>query len=373
MGSIGEQDQVVGTFTIPIFDKISDPSERPYLAPPAWRGDVQRTYPLINFRDEAFGSGQDTSLSRSAALLTKYGFTAVKHSSAVIPSTTFHEDLSDSATIEKHYYPEVVQLIKDLTGCKEVFIDHSFLRGQPKDQQASHARSAMRAQASKTLDSLDQNVSYHLPAPLPPTRIPHVDCTPLGGRCAVRFWRKDLREAADRAGIIQAEDTICERYGVKSTEKESDAVLAKEYNKNGEFGPRYASYSIWRPIKKVTRDPLALAVRKNVKALDGELYLWYYDIRNHGIEGDWNRELEMLRVKPGQAAETTSVVDRSIDWYYLPEQEPDEVLVFKLFDSAGQSADAEESAGVPHGSPDLGDAGYGGPRESIEVRLYVVW
>ena len=191
----------------------------------------------------------------------------------------------------------------------------------------------------------------------------------------MRFWRKDLREAAERAGIIEAEDEICERSGVKATEKGSDAVLASEDNANGKFGPRYASYSVWRPIKKVTRDPLALAMRKNVKNLtpENDLFLWYYDIRNHGIEGDWNRELEMLRVKPGQVVETTGEVDASIDWYYLPEQEPDEVLVFKLFDSAGLSADADESESVPHGSPDLMDAGYGGPRESIEVRLYAVW
>lgn len=375
MGSLEAQDTVLGTFNIPIFDHVSDPSERGYLMPPPWQSDIKRTYPLINFRHEAL-SGVTTKsrhISRSEEFLTRYGFTVVKHKSTIINSSMARDDVFDSAIIEKYYYPEVVQLIKDLTDCKHVFIEHSFLRGQPRSQQTSGARSAMREQAVKKLDTLNHNHSYHLPAPIPPTRVPHVDNTPLGGRCAIRFWRNDLKDAAERAGIIEMEDAICDRHQVKATEKVSDAVLAKEYNANGKLGPRYASYSVWRPIKKVTRDPLALAVRQNVKALDDDLYLWSYYNRNYGIEGDWVQELEMLRVKSDQSVETTGKVDESINWYYLPEQELDEVLVFKLFDSAGLSADTEESEGVVHGSPDLGDAGYGGPRESIEVRLYAVW
>jgi GA4 desaturase len=307
--------------------------------------------------------------------LTRYGFTAVKHNSTFISSEHLQEDLYNPETIEKIYYPEVKQLIKDLTGCSEVFIDHSFLRG-PKMEGvgADGGKSEVRAIAAKRLDHLkDTEHSYHLPVPLPPTRIPHVDSTPLGGRHAIRFWRKDLHDAATRAGIIEAEDKICKTQGVKATEKHSDAILAREYNSSGRFGPRYASFSVWRPIQKVTRDPLALAVRKNVKSLDNDFYLWSYEIRNYGTDGDWHRELEMLRVKLHRTCETRDEVDESIDWCYLSEQEPNEVLVFKLFDSAGLDASAEESEGVPHGSPDLGDAGYGDPRESIEVRLYAVW
>ena len=375
MGSIGREAPVVGTFTIPIFDNVTDPSERPYLAPPPWSGEVKRTYPLIDFRDKVYGTkhGRTASTSLSADFLTRYGFTAVKHNSTFMSSERLQADLYSPETIEKIYYPEVEQLIKDLTGCSEVFIDHSFLRG-PKKEGVDGGKSEVRAIAAKRLDELkDKEHSYHLPVPLPPTRIPHVDCTPLGGRRAIRFWRKDLHDAATRAGIIEAEDKICKAYGVKATEKNSDAILAREYNSSGRFGPRYASFSVWRPLKKITRDPLALAVRKNLKGLDNDLHLWPYEIRNHGTDGDWNRELEMLRVKHHQSGETRDEVDESIDWYYLPEQEPNEVLVFKLFDSAGLDASAKESEGVPHGSPDLGNAGYGDPRESIEVRLYAVW
>ena len=381
MGSVGNKVPVNGTFDIPIYeDEIEGPSERAYLRPPAWSRLVKRTYPLIDFRNDVFGAGQyeSPSISRSAKFLSKYGFTAVKKDSILLSSGYTKQDLLDPELIKRVYYPEVESLIKNLTGCSQVFVDHSFVRG-PMGDGADGGREEARDRATKKLNAIkDNDKSYHLTEPLPPTRVPHIDCTPLGGRSAVRCWREDFHAAAMKAGIIEAEDKICDAQGVKAVDKDSDAAVARGYNRGDSFGPRYASYSVWRPTKKVTRDPLAMAVRKNLQNIENnDLLLWSYEVRVPGKDGDWNRELEMLRVKPDRVGETKGVpreeVDDSIDWYYLPEQEPDEVLVFKLFDSAGLDASAQESEGAPHGSPDLGDAGYGDARESIEVRLYAIW
>lgn len=62
-------------------------------------------------------------------------------------------------------------------------------------------------------------------------------------------------------------------------------------------------------------------------------------------------------------------------WFWLPEQNPDEVLVIKLADShAGRvGQDGRMVAGsTAHGSPDMGGA-EGEPRESIEVRVIAFW
>jgi len=65
------------------------------------------------------------------------------------------------------------------------------------------------------------------------------------------------------------------------------------------------------------------------------------------------------------------------EWFYLPRQTPDEVLVIKLFDGAALG-EAEQAAGAPcHGSPVLkardedGRLGLveGATGESIETRV----
>ena len=367
----------VGTFEIAVYESaINDPSERPYLAAPRPSRTVEKSYPLINFRRE-FGHGEDglDSRSKSADVLSKLGFTAARHRSALLSPPYTRIDLDSIRRMDEIYYPEIETLVKELTGCRYVFITHSFLRG-PKPAEGLKAEQSQNREfkaSNMSSDYLNLEKPLHNTDPLPPTRLPHSDCTPLGGRRAIRYWRSDIHEAAVEAGIIAAEDSICEKHGVKATSKDSDPAITAEYNVNGKCGPRYAAYSVWRPIKKVTRDPLAMAPRRSVAHCSDEMYLWQYDIRNMGRYGDWNKELEMLRIRHHVVGEAQDGVDETIDWYYLPDQETDEVLVFKLFDSAALDESAEEAEGAPHGSPDLGDRGHGGPRESIEVRLFAIW
>ena len=60
--------------------------------------------------------------------------------------------------------------------------------------------------------------------------------------------------------------------------------------------------------------------------------------------------------------------DDGLEWYYFPEMVPDEVLVFKVFDS-------DKSKGVPftaHTAFDHPDTpAYARPRESVESRALV--
>ena len=107
----------------------------------------------------------------------------------------------------------------------------------------------------------------------------------------IRHCRTDsLREAAD---IITAEA----------------AVLNSAYS-----GRRYAVYSVWRPWKTVARDPLAIC---DYYSIDWERDLFRCAIKRPGISGahlsdtlllNWERAVEQR-------------------WYWITEQQPDEVLV----------------------------------------------
>lgn len=59
-------------------------------------------------------------------------------------------------------------------------------------------------------------------------------------------------------------------------------------------------------------------------------------------------------------------------WYYLSAQEPDEVLVVKLFDIAAPGQDAQHADAPWHASPKIGEV-EDHPRESIELGVLPFW
>ena len=218
-----------------------------------------------------------------------------------------------------------------------------------------------------------------------PARGAHVDYTPLGARRSIRCWRPDIYSAAAEAGIIDAEDKICAEAQVDAQDKESNAIIEEKYNKDGKLGPRYAAYSVWRPMRTVTRDPLAMAARRHFQE-NGALGFLGYESRMlaaPAMGGDFLRELESVSVSEQVAKAYESSTGgndaasllHTPQWYYLPEQKSDEVIVLKFFDSAalGGGMVSGEAGGAPHASPDLGEAAYGEPRWSVEVRCIAIW
>lgn len=118
----------------------------------------------------------------------------------------------------------------------------------------------------------------------------------------------------------------------------------------------FAIVNIWRPIKTVQRDPLALIDARSVE--DDELVAvpCFYISPN----GAGSVDSEMFKVTHQKAQEHR--------WWYVREMEPDEILVFKQYDSRKGVAGR-----VPHSS--FVDIEYENrglpPRESIEIRAKV--
>lgn len=112
---------------------------------------------------------------------------------------------------------------------------------------------------------------------------------------------------------------------------------------------RHQIINAWRPIRRVGRDPLAVADARSVP--DADLLpvgLIYPDRRG-----------ETFTVRPGGVG--------AHRWYYLHGQTPGEVMLIKCFDSKVDG----RARRVPH-SAFVDPAGEGEPpRESIEVRALV--
>jgi hypothetical protein len=396
MGSTTDT-QVVGQYMHPVIDqntKNDDPWQRNYFAPPELKNLVPRTYPLIDIRP---------LLSRPeykpADLLKSHGFGVVKQRSAALEQLFVDGGVSEHALADL-YHPEIRELVMKTTGAKSVFITASVYRRGKSTPEAyklptrvgyvTPAAAADRGQqsegrenqpAEKPAEKPEEKAQADKPADQPrlgqaaPVRTPHVDFTPLGARQTIRFQKQDIYNTAVESGVIAAEDRICENQPFRAPTKEADPLIAEQYNQKDKLGPRYAAYSIWRPVKKVGRDPITLAPRRESETYDNEMVYWPYLNRIPGpaeLGGDYLKQYAMLGVK---GEERPSIPDGSkrLKWYYLPAQEPDEVLFIQLFDSASLGTNAQHAGAPWHASPEIGAVEGDQPRESIDIRVVAFW
>ena len=139
-------------------------------------------------------------------------------------------------------------------------------------------------------------------------------------------------------------------YTVKSGPQRAKDILGDaEYDRLVAAGARILQINVWRPINgPVKRSPLALADASSIAA--DEL------VATDQVFPD--RVGEIYHVAHGKGQR----------WYYASEIARDEVLLIKGWDSV----DDERAHFTPHGAFDLPDSAGAPPRESIEIRTFVV-
>ena len=265
---------------------------------------------------------------------------------------------STTENIESTYIPAVSDLVKSITGCKTVLVNNVAFRRKPVDSQADpkfyHKRGghldkmASSMPTDRAFGKFAPTLHSHLPAQLTipctvapseppktvePARGMHIDYTLHGLRETIRHCRADF--AAAGAAHLAALDA-----------------------NDGTHGPRVAAYSVWRPLKTVTRDPLAVMDFKSARH-----DRWKpFDYRSSGHKGEFL--LEACAINAPEEGEVQ-------EWYYVSEQQPDEVLLIKFADSESE-VDPNVAAGCGHGSPAVVGQ-QGDTRESIEARVLCFW
>ena len=368
-----------------------DPWKRNYFAPPKFGQLQPRTAQLIDVRPEL--SRTDYS---PLQLLQTHGFGIVQHESKLLSQHVGDGGIEDvsPALVKDLYQPEMVQLIKSTLGATHVFVMVSALR-QGKDAPEEYkvpTQVNVKTTSSSSTPFTKQGENQNAPAAsagntavMPtvavakPVRVPHLDFTPLGARQTIRFQQQDIHDAA--AAVIAAEDAICVAQKVDATSSASNLVIAENYNNHdqGTLGPRYAAFSIWRPLRKVERDPLTLSPRRESQ-VDGkhpDKVYWPYLNKVPGtteLGGDYLKEYATLGVRSEEAPPGAQKKDgEGSEWYYISEQQPNEVLFVKLFDSASLGPNSEYMGPPWHASPEIGDIHGNAARESLELRVLVIW
>jgi len=114
---------------------------------------------------------------------------------------------------------------------------------------------------------------------------------------------------------------------------------------------RWQMLNLWRPIKTILRDPLAISDATSVPASD------QYTLTSPAEQG--KLPFQMLFTRAGE--------NNMHRWHYLKEQRPDEPLIFKTFDSD----ESAKTRMVAHASFVDPKAEHMPTRESIEVRCIV--
>ncbi|KAF2819505.1 hypothetical protein CC86DRAFT_449888 [Ophiobolus disseminans] len=199
--------------------------------------------------------------------------------------TANEKDFLDDDKIKSGYYAETEQLLKDATGASRIFIFDHTIRRQPSGQTASGRN--LRGPVQRV--HIDQSYAAAL------SRVPH-----------------HLPEDAEK--LVQG---------------------------------RVQIINVWRPIKTIQRDPLAVAEANSV----GEESLVVTELIYP------NRRGETLAVKHNPAHR----------WYYKSGLTPDEVILIKCFDSKLDG----RARRVPHTAFHVPGTEDKEGRESIEVRCLV--
>ncbi|TVY73383.1 Gibberellin cluster GA4 desaturase [Lachnellula suecica] len=198
-------------------------------------------------------------------------------------------DFVDDKKIEAEYYPECEKLLKDVTGASRIHIfNHKVRRGPTHWHHLGLKNLANRGPVTKT----------------------HVDQSYDGAEKRLRWELPD----------------------------EANELVKK----------RYQIINIWRPIKKILKDPIAVADANTVPDRDLVAAVM--------VENDFPGEQWVVRQNPGHK------------WYFKHQLSPEEVLLIKCFDS-----DTTVARRALHSA--FEDQAYQNEesRQSIEVRCLVFY
>lgn len=175
------------------------------------------------------------------------------------------------------------------------------------------------------------------------------------GASEVRAYHHVVRNTPYEDGMVYTRTHRCpaRRPHVDVTPKFSPILFNWDcpdmYEDATKNGKHWQMINAWRPLKTVRRSPVAVV---DTRTVDWEDYLTIPQPEvGPGVEGFWLQ-------RPQKGAQHK--------WWYMDSQTPEEVLLFLQNDTKGAQV-------VPHTSFSLPGPAPQEPRESIEVRLVLVY
>ncbi|KAE8310329.1 hypothetical protein BDV41DRAFT_579670 [Aspergillus transmontanensis] len=377
------------------------PRKEVYLLPSLSEfGDV-RTLPLTDMKP-SLELGDESPYK-----LSIHGFTARRHHSSLHVAPYDRTSWNNEHLLREIYFPEVQALVQKVTGCKKVVISAAVLRSEvyhesdpaPAPQTEENGQNPDEDQIPKPFPPIWGNSTTDGICPAPKV---HLDLSPKGARYHIRKYHREVASAAER--VIKAENRLLES-GVQWDDLKD---FYRGEQKGDDGIPRFALFSIWRPLKTVRRDPLALSscasfpesdyvpddqvepmdshipahlsriIDPNAPNLNAANEQQVRDVALHEENGTYQSQ-GYLAYGPRDEEQ------KAHDWHFISEQQPSDVLIIQLFDNEMEAHARAPQAGV-HKMSNLGVGGaihsafkldgqdiLSEARESIEVRCAAFW
>lgn len=371
----------------------------------------ERLVPLRDMRP--IPTIDELSAASTHAQLKTHGFTALHYPTSLHAAPHTSESFKDPQLLTQRYVPETAEMLKRLTGCRTVVAETLLLRTvtwSESDALATHAGHGDQSQQQPGSDSdpppsVTQSHSEPpeqsapvLPQPTKSARAPkdlpdfdagfpqfigfdrtatggggggggvspapkiHLDYSPRGARAHIRHYHPELRAAAKE--IIAAEDE-------KNAGAVCDGDLSEVYG-----GPRWAVYSVWRPLKPVRRDPLGLGDGRTFREGDYvpiNIKTPCLGLGDDDGNGGGGGSSSKKRVQTHDAEGYLARWSEGHAWYWISGQRPEEVLVVAFFDSEAERENPKTAGGTLHSSVHLPGTEDEEARESLEMRCLCVW
>jgi len=316
--------------------------------------------------------------------LSTHNFTALMHPSALHSVPYSYASWKDSNLLTQVYIPETESLVRQITGARKVITESLLLRSvlwTEEDALAMHAghghnnqhnpsnptaqqqqQQQQQAEANKLEADSAQN-HHHQQQPSTTSFPQFIGFTPSsGGASPAPKAHQDYTPAGARVHI--------RKYHPALAAAAHDILASEEASSESALAPRWALYSIWRPLKRVKRDALALGDARSFSEQDYVPVL----IRTPSLGTEGEGQGKGVEVHECEAWVARGPgAGREHRWWWVSEQRPEEVLVIGLFDSA-READGVAAGGAMHCSVEVeGQGEEGEARESLELRCLAVW
>ena len=298
--------------------------------------------------------------------ISKDGFQVLKHHSSLLPPrlAAGKADFHDDRLMKSVYWKEISSLLKTQLGVRSAVITSTTVRDIP-------------IAPLKDLDFKNPHMSRG--GTSPPFTFAHTDFTAAGARSQIRTITPDFFSARGvdsftpveeqetffqlRNEIIKAEDQAMQQAGVDDH---------WEWDGKNYHGPRYAMFSIWRPLEAIHRDPLALMDPRSLDLVKDVRTLPRVYRNRLGHIPEYRSAQALIAAPLESTSEQGSAPSHT--WCYMSNQQPDEVYAIKLYDSeALNRSDDSVALFCPHSAFTLEGSGDQPLRKSCELRAWCIW
>ena len=181
-----------------------------------------------------------------------------------------------------------------------------------------------------------------------------------GADKAVLFGARRRHLTRSRGDVLPAASDVHVDYGAADSQRLARALLGEE-GRGGNPYRRYMAVNLWRTLTPPPQDrPLAICDARSVATQSG--------VPNALVQVSVMPPREEMLSEPPEGARSGFLFhfDPAHRWYYYPSMTPDEVVLFKLYDSV--ETGPWRCPHVSFADPTVKQAP---PRESYEIRSFV--